>query len=181
MMNFKRLTAILAAAILVSLMASSLVVSADYRFNMNPNQFKESGAPAYMDANNSAYTYGSMYGDLLNEEYAWNDPHGNTPERTGFNPGPAPDRPDVLWRTNSATIPKVILGSQVLGSSDGVYNPYVRSFSGAPMAMQGQLYTYASIIPNASDTSSGGRRNAIAALTRIGFHAMRGHAGKRPP
>src|SRR3989304_7298866 len=111
MKNAKRLTAILTTAILISLMASSLVASADTINNYNPEMGTTSAAPAYMDASNTVYTAASKYGDLLNEDYAWFDPHGNNPERTGFNPGPAPDRPDVLWRTDNSTIQTVKLGN----------------------------------------------------------------------
>jgi hypothetical protein len=139
MKNYKRLTAILTTAILIALMASSLVVTATVDI-WNPDQFKESGAPAYMDASKSAYAQASEYGDLLNEEYAWFDPHGNNAERNGFNPGPAPDRPDVLWRTDrDLTVPKVIWGDQVAPAGAGINNPRVADFSGAPMAMGGQI------------------------------------------
>ena len=52
-MKKTRLTAILTTAILIVLMASSLIASATVDV-WNPNQFAESGAPAYMDASKSA-------------------------------------------------------------------------------------------------------------------------------
>jgi len=164
MKNYKRLTAILTTAILITMMASSLVASAAaFTWNWNKDQFKESGAPAYMDASKSAYAHAAEYGDLLNEDYAWHDPHANTPERTGFNPGPAPDRPDVLWRTDRGqTIPKVLWGDKVAGAAEGVINPTVADFTGAPMAMDGQIFAYGDIYPNPAANST--QRDAIINL-----------------
>jgi hypothetical protein len=97
-------------------MASSIIVSAEVIKNPNVDQGTvwTSSSASYMSESNSAYSVSSAtYGNLLNEDYAWNDPHGNFPERTGFNPGPAPDRADVLFCTNSVSVPKVILGNKV--------------------------------------------------------------------
>ena len=158
----KRFMAILTTAILLCLMTSSLIVNADIIKNPNSEEGTTSPAPAYMNESNSAYSDAAKYGDLMNEAYAWNDPHGNNPERTGFNPGPAPDRPDVLFRTNDAPVPKVILGSQVLASGPaGVNSPFVDSFSGAPMAMAGQLFVSGRIRVNKDNSTT---RNAIISL-----------------
>jgi outer membrane protein assembly factor BamB len=100
MRKYKRLTAILTTAILAFLMTFTLVANAETIYNWNPDQFGESGAPAYMNADNSAYAAASEYGDLMNEDYAWISWLGNGPGRTGFNPGPAPDRPDIIWRSD---------------------------------------------------------------------------------
>ncbi|MCW4034162.1 MAG: hypothetical protein NWF03_02230, partial [Candidatus Bathyarchaeota archaeon] len=119
-------------------------------------------APSYMTAENGVYNAATDYGDLLNEDYAWFNPHGGNSERTGFNPGPAPDRPDVLWRTEGNSVPKVILKDQILGTSDGVVNPITASFSGGPMAMDGQIIAYGSIYVNPAANST--TRSAIISL-----------------
>jgi outer membrane protein assembly factor BamB len=165
MRKYKKLTAILTTAILIALMASSLIVAAaGWHWNWNPNQFAESGAPAYMDASKSAYAAASEYGDLLNEDYAWHDPHANIPERTGFNPGPAPDRPDVLWRTyRGQSIPKVLWGgNNIAGAAEGVINPTIADFTGAPMAMNGEVFAYGDIYPNPGANTT--QRDAIINL-----------------
>ncbi|PVX24636.1 MAG: hypothetical protein CW691_07035, partial [Candidatus Bathyarchaeum sp.] len=112
-------------------------------------------APSYMTEENSVYTAAAEYGNLLNEDYAWFNPHGGNSERNGFNPGPAPDRPDVLWRTQNNPVPKVILKDTILGSADGVVNPVTNSFTGAPMAMDGQIIGEGTVMlnPAVSDDS----------------------------
>jgi outer membrane protein assembly factor BamB len=163
MEKLNRKLLITAILILTFSLATTTSIGFAAQINYNPGMGTvTTAAPAYMTADNSVYTIAAeKYGNLLNESYAWNDPHANTPQRTGFNPGPAPDRPDVLWRTEATPIPKIILGSQILGSADGLNSPYVVSFSGAPMAMGGQLLAYGSIRPNAANTTN---RNAVISL-----------------
>ena len=112
MMNFKRLSAILTTAIMISLMALSMVAVSNGEIeNWNPNMDTTSTYNTYMSSDNSALAAASQYGDLLNEDYAWTSWLCNGPERTGFNPGPAPDRPDIIWM--STDIPD--LGGPVAG------------------------------------------------------------------
>jgi outer membrane protein assembly factor BamB len=157
---------ILVTTFLVCLMASSIIVSAEVIKNPNAEQGTvwASSSASYMSESNSAYSVSTAtYGNLLNEDYAWNDPHGNNPERTGFNPGPAPDRADVIFCTNSVSVPKVILGNKVLtnGTPNGVYSPYVDSFSGSPMAMAGQLIVSGKVRVNINNSTL---RNAVISL-----------------
>ena len=160
--KMKQSITILITTFLVCLMASSIIVSAEVIKNPNPDQGTTSSVLVYMTENNSAYSVSSAtYGNLLNEDYAWNDPHGNTPERTGYNPGPAPDRPDVIFCTDEPSVPKVILGSEVLTTSDGVYSPYVTSFSGPAMAMDGQLIISGKVCVNINNSTT---RSAVISL-----------------
>jgi outer membrane protein assembly factor BamB len=164
MKNSRCITAILTTAIVVSLLASCLAANGEVIVNRNPDAGTISTYATYeMSESNSAYSHASKYGDLMNEAYAWHDPHGNTPERTGFNLGPAPDRPDVLFRTNNPPIPKVILGRQVVpsGVPGGVDSPFVQSFSGAPMAMAGQLLVSGTIRVNIKNSTT---RSAVISL-----------------
>jgi outer membrane protein assembly factor BamB len=132
--------------------------------NYHPDMGVTSPAPAYMSSDNSVYAAAQEYGNLLNEDYAWNDPHGNTPQRTGFNLGPAPDRPDVLWRTENNPVPIVIGGDEVLGVDDGVVNPTLDSFTGAPMAMDGQIIAEGYIYLNEAAAAVDDEENAIISL-----------------
>ncbi|MCW4034065.1 MAG: PQQ-binding-like beta-propeller repeat protein [Candidatus Bathyarchaeota archaeon] len=153
------LTAILILTIALATLTS---IAFAQQINYNPDMGTVTKtAPAYMTSDNSAYAAAAEYGNLMQEEYAWHDPHANIPQRTGYNPGPAPDRPDVLWRTQNNAVPKVILGTRTLGSSDGLVNPTLASFSGAPMAMDGQLIAYGSIRPNSGNSTT---RNAVISL-----------------
>jgi outer membrane protein assembly factor BamB len=158
----KRFTAILTSAILVSLITTSLIVNADVIKNINPQEGTISHTYAtYMAEENSAYNSAvAKFGnDLIRPEYEWHDPFANTPERTGFNPGPAPDRPDVLFNAYNVTVQNVILGSQVLTS--GLNSPYVASFSGAPIAMGGQLIIPGTVRVNISNSTT---RNAVVSV-----------------
>jgi len=73
----------------------------------------------------SAQATPATYGDLLQDAYGWKDGHANGGERTGFNPGPSPDRPDVLWRSDSATV--------IYNVSRGIYGD--KSDYGHPVAI----------------------------------------------
>jgi|GEM_PF-1515465 len=85
----------------VLLMLLSLPLSAaDTRVNLNPEAGTTSVYAPYVGVSNNAYAYAtSKYGDPLNESYAWVNYLMNDAGRTGFNPGPAPDRPDILWKS----------------------------------------------------------------------------------
>jgi outer membrane protein assembly factor BamB len=160
--TMKHIMTILTIAIIFSLIATSLVANAEVIKNTNPEEGTTSHAyDMYMTEENSVYAsavakYGS---DLIRPEYEWGDPFANTPQRTGFNPGPAPDRPDVLFNAYNASVPKVILGNQVLTS--GLNSSYVASFSGAPMAMGGQLFIPGSVRVNISNSTT---RNAVVSV-----------------
>jgi outer membrane protein assembly factor BamB len=144
-------------ATLVLLMTSSLVTGAIE--NYNPNAGTTSTVPSYMTASNSAQTAAAKYGDLLQKAYEWWDPWGNNPERTGFNPGPAPDRPDVLFRTDSGNpIPKVYLGSALAAD---VNAPFVDTMSQAVIGFGGQIFLGASIRVNATNSTT---RTALVSL-----------------
>ena len=56
-------------------------------------------AGTYMTSTLSSQAIATRFGDLKQDKYGWADGLGNGGTRTGFNPGPAPDRPDVLWRS----------------------------------------------------------------------------------
>ncbi|MFA5365431.1 MAG: PQQ-binding-like beta-propeller repeat protein, partial [Candidatus Bathyarchaeia archaeon] len=152
--------------ILTLSLATLTSIALAQQINYNPDMGTETQtAPSYMTEDNSVYNAATSYGNLLNEDYAWSNPHANTAERNSFNPGPAPDRPDVLWRTQNNPVPKVILKSTVLGAADGVVNPTTNSFSGAPMAMGGNLIAYGSIYVNPASNST--TRNAIISLNAL--------------
>jgi hypothetical protein len=104
------LTAIL--VITISLAATTSIAFATVD-NYNPYAGQvTTSAPEYMTADNTAAAAAATYGNLLNESYNWENPHGGDLYRTGFNLGPAPDRPDVLFTTTTGqSIPKVWMGS----------------------------------------------------------------------
>jgi len=105
MKKTKQLISIISTAILISMIASTLTIAGAYITNLNPDEGTTwlAGDAGYMDASNSADTAAAKYGNLLNPDYEWWSHLGNTGARTNFNPGPAPDRPDILW--SSDTIP----------------------------------------------------------------------------
>jgi outer membrane protein assembly factor BamB len=109
-----RITATIVTAILVSLMASSLVtVCRSVTDNFNPDSGKTTLYAPYMSASNSAQAVAAAkYPNPLDEKYAWIDYLCNGPERQSFNPGPAPDRPEILWKTTD--IPAI--GSAMSGN-----------------------------------------------------------------
>jgi outer membrane protein assembly factor BamB len=98
----KQTTVILVIAILL---ISSLSVTVLAEFNPNPDQGKTTTNASYMSSDNTAENEAAQYGNLINEQYAWNQWIGGSGSRTGFTGGPAPVRPDVLWRTRD--IPEV--------------------------------------------------------------------------
>jgi hypothetical protein len=100
--KLQQLMAIMTTAILISLIASSSFASAQI-INLNPDEGTTwtAGDGGYLSASNSAYSAAAQYGDLLNTDYEWWSHLGNTAERTNFNPGPAPDRPDILWSSDN--------------------------------------------------------------------------------
>ncbi|MFA5364520.1 MAG: PQQ-binding-like beta-propeller repeat protein [Candidatus Bathyarchaeia archaeon] len=158
----KNCISLLATILIISLLLATSSIVFAQTINYNPDSDTLVGTvPSYMSSDNSAYSVASEYGNLLNEDYAWYDPHGNNPERTGFNPGPAPDRPDVVFRTDTGlSIPKVYLGGSI--ASD-VSAAFVNTFdSGGPMAMGGQLILQGSIRVNAQNTTT---RSAVISLS----------------
>src|SRR3972149_6752423 len=158
MKNSKRNTAILTAAILVSLMASSLVFAGAYTIVYNTKAGTVVTTASYLSSSNSADAItAAMYGDaeaLL--QYEWDEPLANGGESTGSYDGPAPDRPDVLYTTSSTTgtpIAVVKLGNRILTSgspSAETNNPFIVSFSGAVMGIDKQLFGSATIRVNAT-------------------------------
>jgi len=156
MKNPKKFTTILITAILVSLM-TSLTFAESYTFNPNPNTGTTWLSPdaSYSDVSKSAKAYASSYGDLLSPEYEWNDPWGNNAENTAFNPGPAPDRPDVLWRSSDTpSISAVIIDNNLVS----VPGASIYSISGGVIGFSGQIFTGASISVNPANST---RRNAL--------------------
>ncbi|MFA5366063.1 MAG: PQQ-binding-like beta-propeller repeat protein, partial [Candidatus Bathyarchaeia archaeon] len=164
------LTAIL--VITLSLATSSIAFGATIN-TYNPNQGEvTTQAPTYMTSANSAYSTSTEYGNLLNEAYNWENPHGGNLYRNGFNAGPAPDRPDVLFTTGSGeSIPKVFLGST---QATDVVNPTISGFGAAgffggfsavgPMAMDGQIITWGAIYVNSGNSTT---RNAVISLNPL--------------
>jgi eukaryotic-like serine/threonine-protein kinase len=114
MKNSKRLMAIITTAVFVLLVSSFAAVSKSEIVNLNPNYGAVNTYAPYLGEANSAATAAAKYGNLLNEDYAWINYLGNTKYRTGFNPGPAPDRPDILWASNDVWAP---LGMTPLNSA----------------------------------------------------------------
>ncbi|PVX26082.1 MAG: hypothetical protein CW691_02540, partial [Candidatus Bathyarchaeum sp.] len=156
--------------ITLTLAATTSLALAQTIDNYNPDMGTvTTPAPDYMDAHNSAYSASTEYGNLLNDDYGWNNPHGGDMYRTGFNLGPAPDRPDVLFRTEEGqSIQKVWLGTS---QATGLVNPTVVMFgasgffggfsSVAPMAMDGQIITWGSISIN---SVNGTTRTAVISV-----------------
>src|SRR3972149_4977396 len=106
MKNSKRLTVIMTTAILVSLMASSLAFAGAEIVNFNANMGKTTLNAPYLSQHLSAEEAATAkYGKLLNEDYAWVNYLENDAARTGFNPGPAPDRPDIAWKSDDVWAP----------------------------------------------------------------------------
>ncbi|MCW4034413.1 MAG: PQQ-binding-like beta-propeller repeat protein, partial [Candidatus Bathyarchaeota archaeon] len=170
MQNKKNLYSVITIAVLVSILTFSSIGYAATINNYNPNQGEVTKtAPDYMTSSNSAYAAAAEYGNLLNEDYNWEMPHGGNISRTGFNAGPAPDRPDVLFKTEAGmAVPKVYLGTS---SPSDLVNPTVVAFgssgfmggfsSVAPMAMDGQIITWGSISIN---SVNGTTRTAVISL-----------------
>ncbi|MCW4016556.1 MAG: PQQ-binding-like beta-propeller repeat protein [Candidatus Bathyarchaeota archaeon] len=156
-MKNKTTVTLLITTLICLLTTSTLVNAINYTYNADTDN--TSTTPEYMSENNSAKSVASIYGNLLNDEYGWSDPWGNTAERNGFNPGPAPDRADVLYRTSSGlSIPKVLLGSTV---ATDVNNPYVNTITQAVIAFDGQLFCGGTIRVNSANTTI---RNALLSL-----------------
>ncbi|MFA5363649.1 MAG: PQQ-binding-like beta-propeller repeat protein [Candidatus Bathyarchaeia archaeon] len=161
MQNKKNLYSVITIAILISILATSSIVYGATINNYNPNEGTvTTTSPTYMTSDNSAYAASAEYGNLLNEAYGWENPHGGNIYRTGFNAGPAPDRPDVLFKTSSGlAIPKVFLGST---QATDVVNPFVNTFSSpSPIAMAGQIILWGSIRVNSGNSTA---RNAVISI-----------------
>jgi len=151
MKNSKRNTAILTAAILVSLMATSIVFAGAYTLVLNPKVGTLVNNAPYSSSSNSANALAALRGNLL--QYEWAEPLANGGESTGSYDGPAPDRADVAYVTSALVgtpVPKVILSNVALSSPAQVVNPFIVSFSGAVMGIDGQLFASATIRVNAS-------------------------------
>jgi len=160
---------LLTTILVISILAGSSIAYATIN-NYNPNAGTvTTTAPSYMTSDNTAYSAAADYGSLLNEAYGWENPHGGDIYRTGFNAGPAPDRPDVLFITKTGlSIPKVFLGSS---QATDVVNPTVNQFgaagffggfsSVAPMAMAGQIIAWGSIKVNSGNATT---RSAVISI-----------------
>jgi len=125
-MNAKTIAKLLTIA-LIGLIIFGLVASARaYVVNENPDKdttWVDPSYASYLSARNSAYQRArEKYGDPMNPAYEWAQYLGNDPGRTGFNPGPAPDRPDVLWTTYE--------WSGATGTKLGTASPGMVAFAG---------------------------------------------------
>ena len=152
MKNSKRNTAILTAAILVSLMATSIVFAGAYTFNPNVQQGTLYNSASWVTTQGSDAAYQkAKYGDLL--QYEWTDPMGNGGERTGSYSGPAPDKGTVLWESiDHPSITSVLINNVAAPVSGAV----ISSMSGGVMGIDGQIFTSATI-----KLSNGTSRNAL--------------------
>ncbi|PVX26347.1 MAG: hypothetical protein CW691_01705, partial [Candidatus Bathyarchaeum sp.] len=99
MKNTQTITKIFSTLILISLMTTFVVSTTFAAYNPNPNAGNTVINADYMSSTNTAASNAAQYGNLLNEDYEWDQWIGNTGARTCYVDGPAPDRPDVLWQT----------------------------------------------------------------------------------
>jgi outer membrane protein assembly factor BamB len=132
----KGIIAAFATSIVILVLASSLLASAQVNSstennNYNANMGQTIYNAQYSSTSNSAYaTTAAKYGDPLNPDYGYGNPCFGGAARIGFNPGPAPDRADVLWTSGD-----------VLNTYSKIPASYAKvdNWGGTPIGIDGQL------------------------------------------
>ena len=147
MKNSKRNTAILTAAILVSLMASSIIFAGAYTWNPNPKHGTVYNSASWVSTQRSDAEYqNAQYGDLLQDAYGWTGYQNGAPPggaRTGSTGGPAPDSPTVIWESDQmANITSLMINNVAVSTYEtGVpVNAQIYSFTGNIAAFDGQVF-----------------------------------------